>query len=102
MVIKSRWAIPIPESSLQKWIFGSSNGPLEGADGKALLDADRPDTHFLTFGEYRLLSKRIGLGLQQAGLKPGDRVLMFSSYATFSLYPTIHCFLQRQTSDDSC
>lgn len=79
MVIKSRWAIPIPESSLQKWIFGSSTGPLEGADGKAMIDADRPDTHFLSFGDYRLLSKRIGLGLQQAGLKPGDRVLMFSS-----------------------
>ncbi|CAN8106125.1 unnamed protein product [Discula destructiva] len=78
MVIKSRWSMAIPDSSLQKWIFGSSTGVLEGADGKALVDADRPDTHFLTFGEYRLLSKRIGLGLQQAGLQPGGRVLMFS------------------------
>lgn len=78
MVIRSRWAIPIPQCSLQKWIFGSSKEALEGGDGKAMIDADRPDTHFLTFDEYRLLSKRIGLGLQQAGLKPGDRVLVFS------------------------
>lgn len=78
MVIRSRWAIPIPECSLPKWIFGSSKEPLEGGDGKALIDADRPDTHFLTFDDYRLLSKRIGLGLQRAGLRPGDRVLLFS------------------------
>lgn len=78
MVVKSRWSIPIPECSLQQWIFGSSKKPLEGGDGKAMVDADRPDTHFLTFEEYRLLGKRIGLGLQQAGLKPGDRVLLFS------------------------
>lgn len=44
-----------------------------------MIDADRPDTHTLTFVEYRQLSKRIGLGLQQAGIKPGDRVLMFSN-----------------------
>lgn len=78
MVVKSRWAIPISECSLQQWIFGSSKEPLEGGNGKAIIDADRPDTHFLTFEEYRLLSKRIGLGLQQAGLQPGDRVLLFS------------------------
>lgn len=83
MVIKSRWAIPIPECSLQQWIFGSSKEPLDGGDGKALIDADRPDTHFLTFEEYRLLGKRIGLGLQQAGLKPGDRVLLFSGNSVY-------------------
>lgn len=86
MVIKSRWAIPIPNSSLQKWIFGSATGALDGADAKAMIDADRPDTHFLTFGEYRLLSKRIGYGLQQAGLKPGERVLMFSGNNVY--YPS--------------
>ncbi|KAG8169066.1 hypothetical protein KVR01_001815 [Diaporthe batatas] len=76
MVIKSRWNIPIDDGSLQKWIFGSSKGPLP--DRKTFLDAERPDTHFLTFAEYRLLAKRVGLGLQQAGLEPGDRVLVFS------------------------
>lgn len=83
MVVTSRWSIPIENSSLHKWIFGSSKDPLVGGDGKAIIDADRPDTHFLTFEEYRLLSKRIGLGLQQAGLKPGDRVLLFSGNSVY-------------------
>lgn len=78
MVVESRWAVPIPSCSLQKWIFGSSKGPLQGGDVKAMADAERPDTHFLTYDEYRLMGKRIALGLQQAGLKPGDRVLLFS------------------------
>lgn len=83
MVIHSRWAIPLPPSSLPKWIFGTATGALEGADKPALLDADRPDTHFLTFAQYRLLSKRIALGLQRAGLQPGDRVLMFSANTVY-------------------
>lgn len=78
MVVKSRWAIPIPDISIHQWIFGSPKEPAEDGHAKALIDADRPDTHFLTFEEYRMLSKRIGLGLQKAGLKPGDRVLVFS------------------------
>lgn len=76
MTIKSRWEIPIPRCSLQQWIFGSSNEPLPSQ--RVLLDADRPDERFLTKAEYRLLAKRIALGLQRAGLKPGDRVLVFS------------------------
>lgn len=78
MVVKSRWSVPIPECSLHQWVFGSSKEPLEGGDEKGLIDAERPDTHYLTFEEYRHLSKRVGLGLQQAGMKPGDRVLLFS------------------------
>ena len=76
MVINSRWTVPIPDGSLQKWIFGSSQGPL--SDKPLLIDADRPDTHFLSKADYRLLSKRVALGLLDAGLKPGDRVLLFS------------------------
>lgn len=78
MVIKSRWFIPTPSCSVQKWIFESSKDDMPDSGGKAIIDAERPDTHFLTFAEYRLLSKRIGLGLQQAGLKLGDRVLVYS------------------------
>lgn len=81
MVIKSRWSIPVDESSLQQWIFGSSQGPLP--DRKALLDAEQPDTLFLTFEEYRLLAKRVALGLQQAGVRPGDRVLVYSGNSIY-------------------
>ncbi|KAH0442781.1 4-coumarate- ligase [Colletotrichum camelliae] len=85
MPIKSRWSEPIPNCSLQKWIFGSSSAPL--TDRKAFYDADRPETHYLTFGDYRLVAKQIAIGLQKAGLKPGDRVLLFSGNNLF--FPVI-------------
>ncbi|KAF3809180.1 Acyl-CoA ligase azaF [Colletotrichum gloeosporioides] len=85
MPIKSRWSEPIPNCSLQKWIFGSSSAPL--SDRKAFYDADRPETHYLTFADYRLVAKRIAIGLQKAGLKPGDRVLLFSGNNLF--FPVI-------------
>lgn len=76
MPIKSRWSEPIPNCSIQKWIFGSSFGPVP--DRKAFLDADNPETRYLTFSDYRLVSKQIAIGLQEAGLRVGDRVLIFS------------------------
>ncbi|KAK1593223.1 AMP-binding enzyme [Colletotrichum navitas] len=85
MPIKSRWSEPIPNCSLQTWIFGSSFDPL--SDRKAFYDADRPDTHYLTFSDYRLMAKQIAIGLQTAGLKPGDRVLLFSGNNLF--FPVI-------------
>ncbi|CAI0641370.1 unnamed protein product [Colletotrichum noveboracense] len=85
MPIKSRWSEPIPNCSLQKWIFGSSSAPL--SDRKAFYDADRPETHYLTFTDYRLVAKQIAIGLQKAGLKPGDRVLLFSGNNLF--FPVI-------------
>lgn len=87
MVIKSRWSIPIQDCSIQQWIFQSSKDDMPDAGDKAIIDAERPDTHFLTFAEYRLLSKRIGLGLQQAGLKPGDRVLLYSGNSVY--FPSV-------------
>ncbi len=81
MPIKSRWSIPITEVSLPTWLFGSPNGPL--SDARALNDANRPDTHYLTFEQFRLWSKRVAVGLQKAGLQPGDRVLLFSGNTLF-------------------
>jgi len=81
MVIPSRWTTEVPRCSLQQWIFGSATGPL--SDKKIFLDADRPETHFLTMAEYRLLSKRVALGLIDAGLKPGQRVLMYSGNSIY-------------------
>ncbi|KAK3373476.1 hypothetical protein B0T24DRAFT_263268 [Lasiosphaeria ovina] len=81
MPIKSRWTAPIPRCSLQQWIFGSACGLVH--DYRALIDPERPDTNFLTLDDFRLLSKRVALGLQKAGLKPGDRVLLFSGNSLF-------------------
>ncbi|KAL9945187.1 hypothetical protein ACHAQF_003514 [Verticillium nonalfalfae] len=85
MPVKSRWEEELPNCSLQQWIFGSPSAPLP--DRKAFLDADRPDTHFVTFSEYRLLAKRIALGLQAAGLKRGERVLLFSGNSLY--FPSV-------------
>lgn len=76
MPIQSRWTIPVPEVSLQKWVFGSSFDPLPPV--KAFIDADHPDTRYLTLSDFRLISKRVAKGLQNAGLRPGDRVLLFA------------------------
>ncbi|KAI2625951.1 acetyl-CoA synthetase-like protein [Hypoxylon sp. NC1633] len=85
MGISSRWTVPIPNCSLQKWVFGSSFDDLP--DVLSFIDPDRPETHFLTKSDYRLWSKRVALGLIRAGLKPGDRVLLFSGNSLFT--PTV-------------
>ncbi|KAK4191557.1 putative 4-coumarate--CoA ligase [Podospora australis] len=85
MVITSRWTADIPRCSLQQYIFGSVNGPLP--DSQAFVDPERPDTNFITQTNYRLLSKRVALGLQKAGLKNGERVLIFSGNNLF--FPSV-------------
>lgn len=80
MPIASRWTAPIPELSLPSYLFGSPTGPLPA--GKAFVDAGNP-SRALTFDEFRLYSKRIGLGLQKLGVRPGDTVLLFSGNELF-------------------
>ncbi|KND90427.1 4-coumarate--CoA ligase-like 7 [Tolypocladium ophioglossoides CBS 100239] len=80
MPIASRWARPIPELSLQSYLFGSPTGPLPA--GKAFVDAGNP-SRSLTFDEFRLYSKKIGRGLQALGVGPGDTVLLFSGNELF-------------------
>lgn len=82
MTIQSRWSIEIPKGSLQKWVFQSSFGPLP--DTPQFIDPERPDTHYLTMAQYRLWAKRVAIGLVKAGLKPGDRVLLFSGNTLFT------------------
>jgi long-subunit acyl-CoA synthetase (AMP-forming) len=85
MTIPSRWSVPIPRCSLQQWIFGSACGPV--SDKRIFIDAEQPDTNYLTMSDYRLLSKRVALGLLQAGLQPSDRVLIFSGNSLF--FPSV-------------
>ncbi|CAJ2503332.1 Uu.00g107260.m01.CDS01 [Anthostomella pinea] len=82
MVVSSRFQALIPNCSLQQWVFGSSFDAL--SDDPQFIDPDRPETHVLTRADYRLWSKRIALGLQKAGLKPGGRVLLFSGNTLFT------------------
>ena len=85
MPLKSRFSVPVPSCSIQQWVFGSPSGPLP--EKKAWIDADRSETHFLTYSEGRLLAKRVAAGLIENGLKPGDRVLLFSGNSIF--FPVI-------------
>ncbi|KAH8671232.1 hypothetical protein BX600DRAFT_509920 [Xylariales sp. PMI_506] len=82
MTIHSRWKVDVPEDSLQRWVFGSSFDPLP--ETPQYIDPERPDTHFLTLAQYRLWAKRFALGLIKAGLRPGDRVLLFSGNSLFT------------------
>ncbi|OTB07049.1 hypothetical protein M426DRAFT_318417 [Hypoxylon sp. CI-4A] len=82
MTIHSRWTAPVPVCSLHSWVFESSFGSLP--DTIQFVDADHPDTHVLTKSDFRLWSKRLALGLVRAGLKPGDRVLLYSGNSIFT------------------
>ncbi|EEP78806.1 conserved hypothetical protein [Uncinocarpus reesii 1704] len=78
MPFKSRWSIPIPDTSLPGLIFKSPKHP-QSDTRKCYIDTARPNTHFFTVHGYLLWCKRFAAGLQQSGLKSGDRVLVFSA-----------------------
>ena len=80
MPIESRFTVDIPQCSIQKWILGSSSGPLP--ESKAWIDPD-DTTRFLSLSGARLLAKRIAVGLKDHGLQPGDRVLIFSGNSIY-------------------
>jgi len=81
MPIHARWNVPLENCSFQQYLFGPPSSPLP--DKVAFYDAGRPETHFLTIQMFRLWSQRLAAGLQKAGLKPGDRVLLFSGNNLF-------------------
>lgn len=62
--------------SFQTYLFGKPGTAL--SDKPSFLDADRPDTHYLTQEGFKLWSQRLAVGLRKAGLQPEDRVLLFS------------------------
>ncbi|ETN43896.1 uncharacterized protein HMPREF1541_11027 [Cyphellophora europaea CBS 101466] len=82
MPYKSRWEVPIPDCSLQTFLFGSSaNLPHDppSPDKLCLAEADRPDTHFFTRADFQRWAQRFAQGLTKSGLfKTGDRLLLFS------------------------
>jgi 4-coumarate--CoA ligase len=85
MTIRSRWTAHVPRCSLQQWIFRSACEPV--ADVRAFMDPEDPDNNFLTLENYRLLSKRVALGLLAEGLQTGDRVLLFSGNSLY--FPSV-------------
>ncbi|OAL26616.1 hypothetical protein AYO20_10040 [Fonsecaea nubica] len=86
MPLKSRWELTPPTLSVPTFMFGSSSSSLNSTD-KIIIDAKRPNTHFLTLHTYREWSKRFAAGVQSTGLENADRVLLFSPNSIF--YPVV-------------
>ncbi|THW63174.1 acetyl-CoA synthetase-like protein [Aureobasidium pullulans] len=78
---KSRWNVDIPQVSLPTYVFGSPSAPLP--ETPLLLDAEKSEKYHLSASDLREWCKRFAAGLQKAGLKPGDRVLLFSGNTLF-------------------
>ncbi|EXJ61136.1 4-coumarate-CoA ligase [Cladophialophora yegresii CBS 114405] len=82
MPYRSRWTVPIPDCSLQTFLFTSPDTPL--GSKRAFSEAARPDTHYLTRDQFRLWAQRFALGLQRSKhFRKGDRVLLFSGNDLF-------------------
>jgi 4-coumarate--CoA ligase len=86
MPYKSRWSIPIPDCSLPTFLLTSADHDL--GEEPSFLDAQYPDTCFLTRNTFRLWSQRFALGLiRSKHFKDGDRILLFSNNTLF--YPVV-------------
>ncbi|KAI9683515.1 MAG: hypothetical protein M1822_006055 [Bathelium mastoideum] len=82
MPIQSRWTTDVPRVSLPTYLFGGPHDALP-KESPCFLDAERSDKLFLTLHTFRLWAKRFAVGLRKAGLKDGDRVLLFSGNTIF-------------------
>ncbi|PYH98589.1 acetyl-CoA synthetase-like protein [Aspergillus ellipticus CBS 707.79] len=82
MPFKSRWQIDIPNAHLASALFTSPTHPLSKTH-RSFIEAARPDTHYFTPHDFRLWCQRFAAGLRRSGLKPGDRVLLFSGNDLF-------------------
>ena len=82
MVIRSRWTVDIPPVSLPTYLFGGPHTLLP-SESPCFVDANHPDELYLSLHTFRLWAKRFAKGLRMAGLKDGDRVLLFSGNTIF-------------------
>ena len=76
MPIKSKLAVPIPTTSIPTFVFKSPTASLP--ETQLIINAENPDTQYLTLSTYRSLSQRFAAGLKNAGFQIGDRVLLAS------------------------
>jgi 4-coumarate--CoA ligase len=84
-VVRSRWSIDIPITDLSSFLFTSPTAEL--SHKPVFFAAEKPDTHNLSLHSFRRLVKKIARGLRDAGLVPGQRVLVFSGNNVF--YPAL-------------
>ena len=77
---ESPYKVEIPPIDLATFIF-SSQTP-EDRLKPQYFDADRPDRCF-SLHEAEILVKRLGKGLQDLGLKPNDKLLLYSGNSLY-------------------
>lgn len=82
---KSRWSVDIPIISFPSLVLGSPDAQL--SDQPCYLDAEEPDALSVTRAEFALWARRVAAGLIQAGLRPNERVLVYSGNNIF--YPIV-------------
>ncbi|CUS09766.1 unnamed protein product [Tuber aestivum] len=80
MPISSRWSCEIPKCSLTTYLFESPTAVLD--QEPLYIDSLNPEK-FVSHHAYRSLVQRIASGLLAIGLRPGDRVLLFSGNNIF-------------------
>lgn len=78
---KSRWSVDIPITSLPSLLLGDNPEALP--DTPAYIDTENPETLRLSWREYASWCRRVAAGLLDAGLCPGDRVLVYSGNNIF-------------------
>ncbi|KAK4949766.1 hypothetical protein LTR10_011608 [Elasticomyces elasticus] len=83
MPYNSRWRLSPPDTSIPSFMFGSPTATID-SQKELIVDAKRPDTHYLTLHSYREWAKRLATGLKRAGLTEGDRVMLFSGNSIFN------------------
>lgn len=72
MPINSRFATPLPETTIPTWLFGSPSDTLP--ETPLIIDAANPE-RYLSMYSYRRQSQRFAQGLLDAGFQTGDAVL---------------------------
>ncbi|OQV01358.1 hypothetical protein CLAIMM_06734 [Cladophialophora immunda] len=82
---KSQWSVDIPIVSFPSLVLGSPDAQL--SDQPCYLDAEQPEALRVTRAEFALWARRVAAGLIQAGLRPKDRVLVYSGNNVF--YPVV-------------
>lgn len=76
----SKFTVEIPPVDLATFIFSSGNQ--QQRSRPQYFDADRPN-HCFSLEQAEVLVKRLGKGLQKLGLKPNDKVLLYSSNSLY-------------------
>lgn len=76
------------------FMFGCSTAEIDSFK-RILINAKHPDQQYLSLHAYREWAKRFAAGLRLAGLKEGDRVMLFSGNGIFNPIVVVRIFVPK-------